>query len=448
MRFYGNFLQAVRLTRVMKRICPAILGLLILAICPVVASAQTTVSISGTVTDPTGAVVPGARVLATNEKSGSQWRIVSNGAGFFSFVALPPATYSLHISHKGFEAWTVTGIVAHPGDSLTVPHIILKIGAATITVKVSAANAGVNLNSGAHSTLITSQQIKRLSTISRGVSELVSILPGFTLNAGAGLGNTGPGGVYGYQTTSPGSGNLGSFGALGAAPQTAGVSISSDGAQYVDPGAMTGQMGNINVSQVKEVTVSTADFSAAEAKGPVVITAVGKSGGARFHGSFYTYFKNSALNSNDWLSKYYGNSRPQFRYFYPGGTLGGPVILPFTHFNRKNKRLVFWVGYEYYDQHQPAGLLTDFIPNAAMLNGDLSTDTIAKALNVSPSAMAAGCPASYSQTPLFTKVGGFCFSPNGATDENGNLVNNGQIPVQDINQGSLALASLWPNSPW
>ena len=446
MRFYGNFLQAVRLTRVMKRICPAILGLLILAICPVVASAQTTVSISGTVTDPTGAVVPGARVLATNEKSGSQWRIVSNGAGFFSFVALPPATYSLHISHKGFEAWTVTGIVAHPGDSLTVPHIILKIGAATITVKVSAANAGVNLNSGAHSTLITSQQIKRLSTISRGVSELVSILPGFTLNAGAGLGNTGPGGVYGYQTTSPGSGNLGSFGALGAAPQTAGVSISSDGAQFVDPGAMTGQMGNINVSQVKEVTVSTADFSAAEAKGPVVITAVGKSGGARFHGSFYTYFKNSALNSNDWLSKYYGNSRPQFRYFYPGGTLGGPVVLPFTHFNRKNKRLVFWVGYEYYDQHQPAGLLTDFIPNAAMLNGDLSTDTIAKALNVSPTAMVAGCPASYSQTPLFTKVGGFCFSPNGATDENGNLVNNGQIPVQDINQGSLALASLWPKA--
>jgi hypothetical protein len=432
------------LRRVMKQLRWAVLGVAILVFVAGSANAQTSASISGTVTDPTGAVVPGAKVVATNESSKAQWSVTSNSAGFFSFVALPPATYSLRVSRQGFESWSVTGIAAHPGDSLTVPHIVLKVGAATITVRVSAEKAGVNLNSGAHSTLITSEQIKRLSTISRGVSELVSILPGFTLNAGTGLSNTGAGGVYGYQTTSPGSGQLGAFGALGSSPQTAGVSLSSDGAQFIDPGVMSGQMGNINVSQVKEVTVSTADFSAAESKGPVVINAVGKSGGARFHGSLYTYFKNSALNSNDWLSKYYGSPRPQFRYFYPGGTLGGPVILPFTKFNRKNKRLVFWVGYEYYDQHQPAGLLTDFIPNAAMLHGDLSQATIAKAINVSPTALAAGCPKDYQQTSLFTAVGGFCSSPNGVNDENGNLVNNGQIPVQDINQGSLALASLWP----
>ena len=445
MQNYGNISQPDGPRRVMNRLYPLILAVLILAIFPVTAAAQTSASISGTVMDPTAAVVSGATVLATNEKSGSRWRIESNGAGFFSFVALPPATYSLRISRQGFESWSVTGIVLHPGDSVTVPHIILKIGAQSITVRVSAEAAGVNLNSGAHSTLITAAQIKRLSTIGRDVSELVTLLPGFTLNAGTGLGNTGPGGLYGYQTTSPGGGQLGAFGALGAAPQTAGVSLSSDGAQFVDPGVMAGQMGNINMSQVKEVTVSTADFSAAEAKGPVVINAVGKSGGVKYHGSLYTYFKNSALNSNDWLSNYYGSSRPQFRYLYPGGTLGGPVILPFTHFNRR-KRLVFWVGYEYYDQHQPAGLLTDFIPNAAMLNGDLSTATIAKALNVSPTALAAGCPQDYSQTALFTNVGGFCFSPNGATDENGNIVNNGQIPIQDINPGSLALASFWPKA--
>ncbi|WP_169305908.1 MULTISPECIES: carboxypeptidase-like regulatory domain-containing protein [Acidobacterium] len=430
----------------MKKLQPLILGLALLIAFPAILMAQTTVSISGTVMDSTGAVVPGARVLATNQQNGSHWRIASNGEGFFSFSALPPASYSLRISHQGFENWTVSGIVAHPGDSLTVPHIVLKVGAASTTVVVSAQSAGVTLNSGAHSTLITSSQIKRLSTISRDVSELVSILPGFTLNAGTGLGNTGPGGLYGYQTTSPGSGQLSAFGALGSAPQTAGVSVSSDGAQFVDPGVMAGQMGNINVSQVKEVKVTTADFSAAESKGPVVIDAVGKSGGIKFHGSLYTYVKNTALNSNDWLSNYYGSPRPQFKYFYPGGTIGGPIILPFTHFNRKKKKLVFWLGYEYYDQHQPAGLLTDFIPNASMLQGDLSRDNIARALNVSSAALAAGCPQDYSQTSLFTNVGGFCYTPATATDENGNTVNNGMIPAQDINAGSHALASYWPQA--
>jgi len=75
-----------------------------------------------------GAVIPGAKVVATNEDNKSRWTTTSNPEGFFKFAAIPPATYSLRISQPDFETWTVTGIVVHPGDSLTVPKIALKVG--------------------------------------------------------------------------------------------------------------------------------------------------------------------------------------------------------------------------------------------------------------------------------------------------------------------------------
>lgn len=439
-----NLFFSNRLPQAMKRLGWGVLGgfiVLALAVSPVYA--QNAASITGTVKDSTGAVVPGARVVLTNNANRSQWDAASNNQGFFNFAAIPPATYSLRVIHSGFEMWTVTGIVVHPGDQVTVPKIVLKIGEATVSVVVTAQDAGVTLDSPEHSTLITSAQINRLSTIGRGVSELVTILPGFDVNAGTDVQNEGPGGIYGYQTTGPGNGNLGSLGSNGAAPQQGLVNITSDGANIIDPGDMGGQLANANMAQVQEVKVQTANFSAAEAKGPIVIDAVGKSGSAQFHGSLYTYFKSTALNSNDWLSKYYGDSRPAFRYFYPGVTIGGPVVIPHTNFNR-NKRLVFFAGYEYYDQNAPSGLATAFIPSPAMMGGDLSTATIARALNVSPSDMAANCTADYSVSATYTNVGGLCWSPNGSTDQTGATVSNGQ--VVNIDPAVEAISSLWPTA--
>lgn len=404
---------------------------------------QSTASISGTVKDPTGAVVPGAQVLLTSEASKARWNTISNGTGFFSFAAIPSATYSVSVSRLGFETWTVKGIVVHPGDSLTMSKIAMKIGRTTVSVVVNAESAGITLNSAEHSTLITAGQINRLSTIGRDVSELVTTLPGFVVNAGTNVQNEGPGGLYGYQTTGPGSANLGSLGSNGAAPQQGLVNITSDGANIIDPGDMGGQVANVNMAQVQEVKVQTANFSAAQSKGPIVIDAVGKSGGSQYHGGFYTYFKNSALNSNDWLSKYYGSPRPEFQYFYPGVTLGGPVLIPHTNFNAK-KNLVFWVGYEYYDQHAPAGLATAFIPSPGMMSGDLSTGAIAKALNVSPTDLANNCTADYSESATYSNVGGLCWSPNGAIDQTGATVSNGQLT--HIDPGISAISSLWPKA--
>ena len=95
---------------------------------------------------------------------------------------------------------------------------------------------------------------------------------------------------------------MGSYGANGASPQQGLVNVTSDGANIIDPGDMSGTISTINMDQVQEVKVQTSNFGADEAKGPIVIDAVGKSGSDTYHGGLYTYFRNGALNSNDWTN--------------------------------------------------------------------------------------------------------------------------------------------------
>jgi len=274
--------------------CAALVGAALMLLLPA-GQAQTTASISGSVRDAFDALVPGAKVTLINEASKATRNTTSNGEGFFSFLAVQPATYSIQIAMTGFESWKVTGVEVHPGDSLSVPKIRMKVGNVVESVTVTAEVAGVALSSPEHSTLITAADISRLSTTGRDALELVSVLPGFTLNAGTGLNNSAPD----YTTTSFGSAQLGSFGANGAPPQQGQVNVTSHGAQVIDPGDMGGTVANINMDQVQEVKVQTSNFGADEAKGPIVINAVGKSGGAAYHGSLYTYARNHIFNSND-----------------------------------------------------------------------------------------------------------------------------------------------------
>jgi hypothetical protein len=428
-----------------RRLARAILWNAVFLLLVAAAGGQTTSSITGSVRDSAEALVPGAKVTLINEASKATRSVTSNSEGFFTFVAVQPATYGIQVTMANFETWRVQGIEVHPGDSLTVPNIRLTVGKVLQEVVVTAEAAGVAVSSPEHSTMITASDISRLATVGRDALELVSILPGFTLNAGTGLNNTGPD----YTTTSFGSGNLGSFGANGAAPQQGLVNISNDGVQVIDPGDMGATTANINMDQVQEVKVQTSNFGADEAKGPIVINAVGKSGGAVYHGSLYAYARNHIFNSNDWLS----NDNPipipktPMRYFYPGGTVGGPVKIPGTKFNR-NKHMTFWAGFEYYDQTSNAsgtfgGPQYAFIPTPAMLSGDFSTASLAKAFNVNAADLAAGCTEDYSQTAAFSNIGGDCFSPAGQLDQNG-LPVPASGHLNNINPGVAAYTKYYP----
>ncbi|MGA3370533.1 MAG: carboxypeptidase-like regulatory domain-containing protein [Terracidiphilus sp.] len=422
--------------------------------------AQSTSSISGTVRDAADALVPGARVALINEASKATRNTTSNGDGFFNFLAVQPATYSIQVTMVGFETWKVTGIEVHPGDSLTVPKIKLKIGQIVESIVVTADVAGVTLDSPEHSTLITAADIARLSSEGRDALELVSMLPGFTLNAGVSLQNSAPD----YTTTNFGSGQLGSFGANGSAPQQGLVNLSADGASVIDPGDMGATTANINMDQVQEVKIQTSNFGADEAKGPIVINAVGKSGGSTYHGNLYMYARNAIFDSNDWLSNDQGSVNPAtgkyqpvaktaVKYSYPGAGIGGPVKIPGTQFN-KSKKLTFWAGYEQYVQTTNtngtfSGPTFAFIPTPRMLDKDpqypgydLSSDSIAAAFNVNSTDLVANCTEPYSQTASWQSIGGDCFSPIGQTDQNGLPVTGGIL--NSINPAMLTFTKFYP----
>jgi hypothetical protein len=418
------------------------LAFALLLFVPHLVFAQTTGTLTGVVKDSTGAIVPGAKVKLVNQADKSVRATVTSGDAFFSFAALQPATYNLTVSFSGFEDYVVTGIEIHPGDNKTVETIALAVGRNDVSVTVTALKAGVDLSSPEKSFLITDEDIKRLSTVGRDVSELIRILPGFAVNS-VGLNNDSTNNasqVAGFQGSS-----IGSFAANGAAPGAGAVNVISDGVNTTDPADASSSIGNTNMEMVAEVKVQTSNFGADSAKGPVVLNAISKSGGSSFHGAVYGYARNSALNSNDWIDNYFHNARAGTYNYFPGGNIGGPVKLPFLpNFNRQ-KKLTFFTGGEVYDQRNLFGntATLSFVPTLRMLSGDLSTDSIEKALNLPTGASLALCPTPYQCAGLNNFGAGY--APNSTSaDVQGNSITGGIIPASDISPNVSAYTRFYP----
>lgn len=404
------------------------------------AAGQSTGAIDGTVRDTTGAIIPGASVTLIEEASKARRTTVSNSEGYFTINAIQAKTYDLLVERSGFDTYRIDGITIHPGDHQSIAKIALQVGEVNTVVDVTATVAGVALDSPEKSSIITADDIKRLSTVGRDATELIRFLPGFAVATGGNLSNQST--ANGNQTVGFGSTSTSSFSANGATPQTGATSVISDGASVIDPGDMGASVANVNMDMVQEIKVQTSNFGADSAKGPVVINAVGKSGGSAFHGSAYFEARNSVLNSNDWYFKYNGAARTDSRYFYPGFNIGGPILIPGTSFNH-NRHTTFFTALELYNQTAPDGngngLLLSFVPTARMLSGDLTIPALAAqdALNLSPSQLGTGaqsdCPAFYSTsgpTGSLGNSGGICFSPGtnpNTYDYQGQLVANGTV---------------------
>ena len=333
----------------------------------------TTATLGGTVTDATGAVVPNAQIVLVNEASGDKRVSKSNGSGVFSFSGVPTGDYDVNIAAPGFAGFEQKSIHLDPGDQRTIRDINLSVGSATASIEVKSAADTINLDSGEQSALISAEDIKHLSVEGRDVTELLKILPGFAISKG-GTGNI-DNTAYDPAQVNP-TGALGQYAANGTPVN--GQALLSDGVDITDPGAFGGALQNVNYEQVAEVKVQTSSFTADTAHGPIVINAVGKSGGDKYHGSLYTFARTTSLNSTDWIAKYTGQAAPPDRYVYPGFTFGGPILIPGTGFNR-NRRLTFFAGAEDYAQRNvyaygsaSAATLTALVPTAGMRTGDFS----------------------------------------------------------------------------
>jgi hypothetical protein len=327
------------------------------------ASAQsaTSATLRGTVTDPSGAVLPGASATLTSVRTRAVRTATTDASGSHVFVGLPPGDYRLRVALSGFAPWESGDIHLSPGDSLQADARLV-LAEQTEQLEVTAVREMVRTDQGAREGLITAQQIQSLSIISRGAMELLKVLPGT---------------VTPDQSTMETVGfNFGGANALGSYSVNGGrgtaISPVIDGSKIVDFGSNGGVMLNMNPDMVEEVKIQTSNYAAEYGSAHVQVTAVTKGGSSQFHGSAYDYVRNWRLNANDRSNNYAGVRQPESTYQYPGFNLSGPLVVPGTGFNKNRDRLFFFVGYEYQHQVVDPGTTLTVVPTLAQRQGDFS----------------------------------------------------------------------------
>jgi hypothetical protein len=374
-------------------------------------------SIGATVTDAAGGVIPAAKVVLKNEDSGVTRNTVTNSAGYFDFPSILPGTYSVTITAKGLRTVEQTGIILTQGSTLRLPTIVLQVQSLTQEVEVvGAGEVPVPVDSGQASQTLNRSMVENISLSGRDAAELIKIMPGTAIVSGLGQSMWG----QGSSATMSNNGPIGNFSVQGN-PLYGGMTMTSDGANLLDPGNQGTQTANINQNQVQEVTVLTNAFGAEFAKGPVTFQAIGKSGGSHFHGQGYFYARNGVLDSNGWYNNSQSVAPPSNSFYYLGGDFGGPVIIPGTHFNKNHDKLFFYGAYEYMIQH-PAGALDQyFVPTSQMLAGNFSSSYLTSL----GSAFNSGV---YLDSPTLNSA----------------LFPNSMIPASQIDPNSMKILNLMP----
>lgn len=351
-------------------ICLVLVALAV-SVPPGFAQGSGTCTVTGTVYDATGAVIPGAKVQLILQTTSTVRETVANASGFFSFVGVPPGTYDVKVEFAGFAPFTQKGIVLHINDQIDVKTIVLQVAGTTTTVAVSGEAAEViPVSSGEVSYTLTDNQLDSLAIQGRNAVELLKILPG-AQNSG------GWNGQYNGETSSF---NLGAGAYTVNGTRFDQMAVVSDGGNVIDHGFNGGAMVTPNVEMVQEVKVETASYSAENPNGPIVMESVTKSGGKDFHGTAYYSIRDGSMNANDWRNNALGLPKPASRYQYPGFNIGGPVLIPGTSFNKNRDKLFFFAGFEWMRQGVDLGVHETNVPTAAMRTGDFSDTTYISSL--------------------------------------------------------------------
>ena len=398
-----------------RSVCPVVfLCVLLVGVSPAF-SQSIFATLTGVVSDPQGAVVVNAKITLKDALSGSSRDTTTNGDGYYTFASVPVGTYILTVDAPTFRQYQAKGISLGGGEQRNV-NVALLVGVAGETVQVDAMTSSIAVtDSGEKSFALATKELQNFTQVGSNAAEYIKIVPGFGIENGTQNKSNYNGQTIGINA----NGDSGSQSPLNAAFSynglpTNSLDITADGAHVSDPGCNCDTPVNPNSDFIQEFKVLTSNFSAEEQKGPVVISSITKAGGSQFHGNAFFSARNHSLNANDWLNNFSGVQQPANAYYYPGGSVGGPVIIPGTGFNKDRKKLFFFTGYEYYNQTLDTGLLRATVPTTSELTGDFSPTSIAGEGTVTASGKAPG-PLNSAALAAFggTKIPACTGAPNG-----------------------------------
>ncbi len=315
---------------------------------------EITGNIGGTVTDPSGSVVPNATVNVTNTGTSVSRTTNTTSAGAFNFNALPVGNYSLSVESPGFKRYETTGIRLDVNDRLNF-DVKLEVGAIGQRVEVSAAAVQVQTETAEISNLIGAAQTQAMPLNGRVFSQLVELVPGVVSENGRVGGGTG----IDSDTTVSINGN-----------QSNSNLWLVDGENNMDIGSNAQNVVTPPLDALEEFTVLRNNFSAefGQVTGGV-INVVTKQGTRNFHGSVYEYLRNDKLDANDFFLNSSGSPKNELRFNNFGYTLGGPFWIPGLYNKDKNKDF-FFASYE--GRREVRGnVATDTVPTARQRAGIL-----------------------------------------------------------------------------
>jgi hypothetical protein len=313
-------------------------------------------AISGTVTDSTGAAVPGAKVTITNQGTGISHDATTDNSGFFSDEGLTVGLYRVDVTKPGFKESITNGMQLDPGQRRAA-DIRLEVGSETVQVTVTADAVQVNTESSESGGTIDSKQIDNLMLNGRNYQTLAIAVPGVSAMNGAD--SLGGGGLEGGDVLIV-NGNSVEY-----------TTYTIDGVYNMN----SGSLGNVDVLPVvdgiAEFSVLKDSYSAKYGfAGSGQVNVETKSGGETFHGSAWDFVRNNDLDA----IQYFATTAPALHQNIYGYTLGGPVIIP-KLYNTNRTRKTFFFASNQWQSVRKASVIRGAVFPQAMRDGNLSAST-------------------------------------------------------------------------
>ena len=325
---------------------------IILGLAPLAAQ-ETTGSVTGTVKDPTGAVIVGAAVTATNAQTGGEFRTVTDDAGNYLFPLLRSGTYRIVVESKGFQRVQQTGVIVNTSERARI-DVTLSVGQVTDTVNVTAETPLLQSEKVTIGQVVEQRTIQSIPLATRNFTQILGTSAGVV------------GSVFNADNPGTGSDSVSVNGA-----RRGSNNLLVDGVPTTNPlnNAPDGD-GTPSIEFLGEFKVMTSLFSAEYGRNlGSTINVTTRSGTNEFHGAAYNFLRNTKLNARPFFNPVRGqNNQNQF-----GGNIGGPMVIP-KLYNGKDKTFFFfgWESSRQRNANSANAAIQRIVPTVPMRSGDFS----------------------------------------------------------------------------
>jgi hypothetical protein len=302
-------------------------------------------SVQGSVTDATGAVIPGAAVTLTDNATRVKRTVTADSSGQYVFPNIPVGTYTLDVTSNGFQSYSRTNMVLEVGSAISA-NVTLTVGSADQKIEVKSEGLALQTEDSSFKQTIDGQTVTEMPLNGRQMTGLITLAGGATAAPGGDF----TGSKYSYQVVS-----VSIAGGMGNTTMW-----------RLDGGTNNDYMANGNLpfpfpDAVSQFSVESTALSAQNGMHTGgLVNVVTRSGTNHYHGSAFEFIRNNYINASNFFSA----TKDTLHQNQYGGTFGGPIL---------RDKLFAFAGYQRTDSKQSQTATQAFVPTAANLNGDFST---------------------------------------------------------------------------